>query len=137
MAFSVPEPAFRLEKWLVKKWIDSERRFWYCEKAKLQNLQRAARRFDALLPKDEFVALQELVLQRQAELHSAIRDTKLKKLQHLIQISQKQERTTSTSFAAPVINLSNEVFPENELQLLSRGKKFAVPSPPHQHEKQN
>jgi len=65
---------------------------------------------------------------------SVLRSLKLKKLELL---TQAKEAATSPrlkpDFASPALNLSSTVFSENEIELLKKGKMFAITPISKQH----
>jgi len=69
----------------------------------------------------------EHIKKKQLRLGSLLREQKLDKLAKLT--SKKTILNVNVKYAPPVINLSQAVIPEEELKLLSKGPKFAAPSP--------
>ena len=121
----------RLERWMTRKWLDSERRSWFCTKAKQQDLlRRSSNRLSLVLSANEYKKLQESTLQLQRSAHAQMRDKKLKKLQLLTNrksLDTANSRRIPSQLAPSVINLTQETIPTNEMSLLKKGKKFAVP----------
>ena len=122
----------RLESSLLKKWLDSEKRSHYAKKAMVLDLLfRADNRLSILLDQASYQHQLHRVNRRKADLFTEIRRSKLRKLLNLSRgndrVPENHAPQHSLNFAPSVINLSNAVISDNELRLLSYGKKFALP----------
>ena len=146
-----------LSDWIVHKWIDIERRKWYDEKEKSSKLTLPTtnRLLAFMLPHDLQQLLDTIKIKEKA-LFSSLRKTKLRKLRTLssyqhrtyqvtpnrnpsqtsvnsnqVALNQNLAQCTSAfssrNFAERFINLSPINFTESELDLLKKGKKFALP----------
>ena len=120
----------RLESTLLKKWLDSEKRSHYAKKAMtLDLLFRVNNRLSGLLDPSTYRHLSHRVERRKSALFTDLRRSKLRKLYNLSRSTCTSNSLVAPSvkFSPPVINLSNTVISDNELRLLTYGKKFALP----------
>lgn len=133
----------RIIDWVYPKWLDCERRTLHCKKAMLEDLLiRARDRLESTLPAIKFEQLMYSTENRQYTLFNKLQVVKRKKLKLLVAKKEKsslqqrsslhqrvqQSKTPSISpgFAPSFLNLSTIHFSEQEIELLSRGKKHST-----------